>query len=301
MLKPYLILPELTTRCNLNCVFCNHHHRKHLPQYGGTPQDMDFDFYKEIVDKTAAYSEIIHPNGCAEPLLYPHIVEAVEYANKKNKITKFFTNAMLLDEKMTMGLLEAGLTEIMFSVDGCDKRSYEPFRVGASWDTVLKNIKYFIKAKNKGGYKTKPIVRITATPELALSLKAIKRFWSKLGLYRVRSTRELAIPPPSEILDADLNPRFSSGVKFECSKLNRHLTVTVTGKLVVCCVDYLGAYIIGDLTKQEPLEAFNSEEANKLRNAMKTGINFPTLCECCQTPKGYEYWRPMLDLSTYDC
>ena len=263
---------------------------------------MDFDFYKELVDKTAAYSEIIHPNGCGEPLLYPHIVEAIEYATSKHKLTKFFTNAMLLDEEMTMGLLEAGLSEIMFSVNGCDKRSFEPFRTGASWDTVLNNIRFFIKAKNQGGYKTKPIVRITATPELQPRLGEIKMFWSKQGLYRVRSTREMAISPPSNILDEELKPRFISGMKFDgCSKLNKHLTVNVAGKLVLCCVDYLGAYVIGDLTKQEPLEAFNSVEANKLRDAMKTGINYPALCEPCQNPEiRYSYLRPMLDLSEYE-
>lgn len=289
MLKPHLILLEVTNRCNLNCVFCNHKHKHDFPQYDGTPQDMGFKLYKKIVDETADFAETIHPDGCGEPLLYPHIVEAIKYATKKGKKTMFFTNATMLDKKRTHGLLEANLTRIMFSVDGCNRISYEPFRVGASWDVVLKNIRYFLKYKRRGGYKTKVTVRITRVPEIypnkysnVPTLNTIVKFWRSMGIKHVRITPEVAIPPPSKFLDPS---KWSSrGMKFSCNKLNKHLTVNVAGKVVLCCVDYLGAYVIGDLNKQSPLEAFNSKEANRIRKAMITGKKYPRFCDYCPDP-----------------
>lgn len=306
-LRPRLILVELTNRCNLNCVFCNHRHRTDFPEYDGSPQDMDFDLYKKIVDETTSHAWIIHPNGCGEPLLYPHIVEAIEYASERGKKTWFFTNATLLDRKMTKALLEANLTRILFSVDGCDKQSYEPFRVGASWDAVVENIAYFVETTRSGGYETMPRMRICLTPENESIEKEIVGFWHNLGIEHVRTVNEIVIPPPSEFLYPS---KWSSrGMKFSCRKINRHLTVNVTGKVVLCCVDYLGAYVLGDLNKQSPLEAFNSPEAKRIRKAMETGKNYPKFCDYCPDPDRmiqmpsplglHSEKRPLIDLSKW--
>lgn len=271
---------------------------------------MDFDLYKKIVDETSDHARIIHPNGCGEPLLYPHIVEAIEYASKRGKLTWFFTNATLLDRDMTNALLKAGLGKIMFSVDGCDKKSYEPFRVGASFNDVVENIRYFVEARESGGYNTFIEVRICAITENKPRMKEIIGFWHDLVTppRRIRTASEVAIPSPSEFLYPS---KWSSrGMKFNCRKIVNHLTVNVAGKVVLCCVDYLGAYVLGDLNNQSPLEAFNSEEAKRIRKAMETGKNYPRFCDYCPdpdrrillpSPLGLQSKRrPLIDLSRWD-
>lgn len=272
LMKPRVILLELTNRCNGRCPYCRHNHIKKF-------YDMDFDFYKRIVDETEGYGKVIHPNGCGEPLLYPQIVEAIDYANKKRRKTKFYTNASMLDRNMSEKLLEVGLNEIRFSVDGCDKSTFEPLRVGLSWNKVLSNIEYFLKHMKQGGYKCTTMIRATLTKETRGRWSEIRDFWEKRGVDSIVPVKEFHIPTPSEFL----KPKYSSSLNpFKCKRPIQHLTVTANGKLALCCVDYLGAYVLGDLNKTSVLEAFNSETFNQVRTAMKKGKNYPSLCNFCR-------------------
>ena len=241
---------------------------------------MDFDFYKRIVDETEGYGKIIYPNGCGEPLLYPKIVEAIDYANKKGRKTMFYTNASMLDRNMSEKLLEVGLNEIRFSVDGCDKKTFESLRLGLSWDVVLSNIVYFLNYKKQGGYRCKTMIRATIAKENKNRWNDIKDFWRKKGVNKIAPVNEIHIPSPPEFL----KPKYSSLKSFYCKRPIQHLTITANGKVALCCVDYLGSYVMGDLNKTSVLEAFNSETFNQVRRAMKNGKNYPTLCNFC-TPK----------------
>ena len=74
---PRHIFVETTARCNLSCSYCP---REKINQ------DMDFRLFKQIVDEGSQYgprSWSAHLFG--EPLLYPHILEAIAYLKKKNR------------------------------------------------------------------------------------------------------------------------------------------------------------------------------------------------------------------------
>jgi len=273
MFKPWLLVLETTNRCNLSCFYCSH---KHIKKF----YDMDFELYKRIVDETASFARAVDPNMWGEPLLYPKIVEAIRYAHEKGKKTILFTNATLLDKEMSKQLLDAGIDDIRFSIDGCDKESYESMSPNTSWDNVLSNVEDFLKLKREGNYKVKTVLAIVSTTVNVARLKEITDFWMKrVDDFSIASIKR--IPTPSEIRDS----MWISGKGFSCEKVFDHLSVKANGDLVPCCRDYLGSYVMANLNEVGALEGFNSEKFNQLRETMLSGERYPLMCRTCHSAR----------------
>jgi len=89
---PRHIFCELTANCNLSCEYCPREKIK---------EDMDYEMFKEIVKEASLYgprSFSLHLFG--EPLLYPRILEAIEFIKRKNKrhTVLLTTNGTLLNK-----------------------------------------------------------------------------------------------------------------------------------------------------------------------------------------------------------
>jgi len=104
---------ELTNRCNRTCDMCAFHSK--LALYKFPKEDMDLDIFKKIVDESEGKTTL-KLNYSGEPLLYPHLLEAIRYAKDKGVIeVRFNTNADLLDTDMMHELIKAGLDRILIS------------------------------------------------------------------------------------------------------------------------------------------------------------------------------------------
>ncbi len=85
---------------------------------GTHPINMPLDLIKKIIDQTAKYypkSQLAY--AFTEPLVYPHLLESLQYANNKGLYTTVTTNALTLKHKAD-GLIDAGLNELFVSLDG---------------------------------------------------------------------------------------------------------------------------------------------------------------------------------------
>lgn len=264
---------ETTNRCNGNCIFC-------ARQWALPPKDMDFDLFKGIVDQTPE-ADIVQVQGFGEPLLYPHIVEAVEYVAKKGRKALFYTNGSLLDEDMSRALLKAGLFRIIFSIDEMEKEKYEYFRRGLSWDTVLANVERFQQLRNRGRYKTITTVRMCETRESLPRVPAIKDFWKK-RVDIVTSRFEVDIPPPAELRESP----YVISKPIECPFPYNYLCVKSNGDLVLCCRDWFHVYVAGNLHRSTVREAYHrGARFDEFRKSHRTGVNLPFLCHICKSER----------------
>ena len=126
---------EVTTRCNLNCVYC-------LRRFwsGYEPRDMDFNTYLRILSQVEGL-ERINLYGFGEPFMNPRILDMIYYARKYFKDSKIFlsTNGMLLNESLIEKAVERGLDSIAVSVDTVNLQQLKKIRVG-SGSRVLKSL-----------------------------------------------------------------------------------------------------------------------------------------------------------------
>lgn len=256
---------------------------------------MDFDLYKRIIDSCPS-SEEIHPQGLGEPLLYPHFIEALAYAKKKGKRVLFYTNAALLDNDVSEQMLDVldGVDRIRFSVDGYDKDTYEATRPGLPWKTVLANIENFQRLKDRGGYSLQTLVRMCETEENESVMKSMVGFWRE-RVDQVSVIREIYVPTPTELAgrktasgELQSSPhlsKLSDGTLVFCEKPFRHLTVLSDGTLVFCCRDGYGINAMADLNEEpDILKAFNNEQFQKVREALRRGRDYPIVCHTCYKP-----------------
>ena len=259
-----------------NCVFCGRND-VHKPL-----MHMDFDLFKSIVD-AAPYTTQVHPQGFGEPLLYPHLVDAIRYCKERKKRVVFYTNASLLDEKMAIDLLESKVDQIRFSVDEITAELYEPLRRGLIWEEVLENIENFQYQKKKGKYKTETVARITQTKENAKRMHYITKFWSSRADLVVVSP-EVDIPTFAQ---NHAEPFITFDGKIDCPNPYEQFAVRSNGDVVLCCSDWFHNYVItniaeGSITQERILKIFNSDRYNKLRKGMETGIKCPSKCLSCK-------------------
>jgi len=104
----------VTMRCNIRCEFCNvrageYHHR-----------DIPLDRVKRLLDEAAPLGlREIHFLG-GEPTLRKDLEAMIAHAVGLGLHTRIITNGMLMDEARLDSLLDAGLHEIMISVDGLE-------------------------------------------------------------------------------------------------------------------------------------------------------------------------------------
>ena len=263
---------EVTNRCNGNCIFCGR-------EYALPACDMELGFFKNIVDQCKE-AKIVQTQGFGEPLLYPHIVEAVEYATNQKREVVFYTNGSLLDEKMARALLETNFARIIFSVDDMTKEKYEYFRPPLKWDTLLENIKRFQKMRDEGGYITNTSVRMCITPENREYVHKIKAFWSE-RVDQVAAAPEVDIPAPTELRKT---PYVNGSPITDCPFPYNYLSVKSNGDVVICCRDWFNVYVLGNLHVSSVEDIYYKGLKNRnVRLSHKSGRNIPYLCQICKT------------------
>lgn len=140
---------------------------------GDTPnrQTMPLSLCNKILEEVAptAHTVIFHFQG--EPLLNRQLPEMVRAAHQRRLFTMLSTNAQLLSKEVAVALADAGLDQIIVSMDGLSQATYEHYRQGGSLEKALAGIRYMAELpKHK-------------RPEIVLQclyLKSNEQEWEKL-------------------------------------------------------------------------------------------------------------------------
>lgn len=299
---PNLAIIETTNTCNLNCPTCT------TPRHilGRPPRIMTMEEFKKNIDQIKNYTHIAFLYNTNEPLMSPHLAEMIKYCDKQNMYTLISTNAALLDEEKTNEILNAGLDEILLCLDGMSKESYNPFRLGADFEAVKNNIKYFCSEKHKRGL-ARPYLELQfiLTKLNQHEVGLIREFAKEIGADRLRikscaigeyayskeKQKELSekfLPTLDEYKnkvlyekkeDGEIVMKRNRGSKWECKLAKTQLCILADNRLAVCCYDIKGQYICGDLNSQTMKEIVKSDRYKKIRKMAKEG-KLP-LCDIC--------------------
>lgn len=120
---PEWIVLGVNNLCNLHCKMCDvgvgfEGSNFYQNLVGAKPLNMPLELIQRIIDETARY----YPSAklgyaFTEPIIYPHLVESLAYAEEKGLYTTITTNALNL-RRLYEPLAEAGLNAILVSLDG---------------------------------------------------------------------------------------------------------------------------------------------------------------------------------------
>lgn len=172
---PDRLYVESTSFCNLHCIMC--------PTGLGTikrPKGyMDLGLFQRIVDEVAPHAPAIVMHSWGEPVMHPKLFDMIRYARSRDVWTETSTNITLLTEERARKAIDAGLDQLFLAMDGVTKETYEAVRVGASYDTTVRNIENLLALKQRTGSKMRIVMQIIAMRETRAEVEAFVRRWTR--------------------------------------------------------------------------------------------------------------------------
>lgn len=269
--KPQVLHVELNNTCNLNCKMCP---REHLTR---SPQNMSFDLYKKIISEAAELG-IPHVRLFlfGEPLLYPKLIDAIRFAKDAGiKHIDFDTNANLLSQKMAHKIVNSGLDEIVFSVDGFSKETYESIRIKGNYDKCIENIEYFLNLLKEENIKMATSIQTINFDTIRKEIGSYKLFWeNKVDLVSITELN----PMQGLVKEVD----YSGCERVICNEAFYKMVILSNGIVTTCCDDFNGELALGDIHNNTIEEIWNGVKWRKLRVDF-TNLDYSEykICERC--------------------
>jgi radical SAM protein with 4Fe4S-binding SPASM domain len=255
---PNTIVFELTNKCNIACTFCPVNHGMLRPK-----GFLTFEIYQKVLDENPQVKAV---NLChwGEPLLHEQLAVMVGYASRKKINTTFFTNGILLTEPKTDELIAAGLSELVFSVEG-DAESHQRLR-GFKLTRLEEIIRRTVEKRNLAQSQMKISISMVVGPETESLVDSTRSKWQDI------------------VDDVYLQPLmdYAGGQRTQkCRELWRgSLVVLWDGRVVPCGVDYEGTLELGNAHHQTLRSILNGPQMRRLRRLHRRK-DFEGICRLC--------------------
>lgn len=280
-----------TYKCNFKCSYCIHALSNEVLIDKGFSKDvMKFELYTKTIDDIGEYKDKLKAlifAGHGEPLMHPNIVDMVKYAKDK-KITdrvEITTNGVLLNKKMSDGLIEAGVDRLKISIQGTTEKKYKDIsKFKLDYEEFLKNLNYFHENKQH----TEVYIKII---DIALDNKEdeikFRNVFEKISTY---VDIEYAIPFVNEIDHSVIKENFDKckqghSIHSEvCSMPFYMQVVDPNGNILPCCSTDI-PIILGNVKNISLKESWESNKTNNFLRTMLKDKNLNSVCSTCSVPQ----------------
>jgi len=282
---PKFVQIETTRICNAKCPFCA------IDDWDKSTPIMPEVLFKKIIDEVKDYSDWINwvcVQKAGEPLLDKRIAMRIAYIKDsgiKNVIMS--TNASLLFEERAREILEAGIDDIMFSIDSVIKDEYEKMRVGLDFETVIDNIKTFFKLRDE--IRPQTIIRVRGVSFFDLKkdeerkhLIEWENFWNPLQKSHDRIYMKRAHNWGNQ-QDWNGNIKNNKDIYHPCIIPWSTMTISAMGIVGLCVNDYDSKMNLGDVNKNTISEIWNNDKWGNIRKLHSEGKrNNISFCKGCR-------------------
>ena len=263
---PQFIELETVRACNARCTFCaidNWADKKVKDLL--LPEDLIEKFYNDIQPHVQQIDTVCLCRD-GEPLLDRKLADRIAKLKEMGiaNVT-FSTNAQLLTAKRSQEFIDAGLTEIFFSIDGYSKEVFESIRKNLHFEKVISNVKKFVELRDAAKSPLRIRIRLVITDENKHEVDDWYNFWKPI----LRSS-DLIQARPLHNWGNQLNKENESNIEkyneIPCIAPFNMFVVHQDGRVVMCGHDYKSKHVIGDYNTQSISQIWNGEEVNKIRH-----------------------------------
>jgi MoaA/NifB/PqqE/SkfB family radical SAM enzyme len=272
---------------------------------------MDYGLFRSAVDQIAGdrIAGTVGFHVLGEPLLYPRIAEAVEYARGRGLDTVLTTNGSLLTPETVRNLMGAGLGTLMISLQMLDAEAHRCRESRLSFEEYYARIVAAIGQVRRESRQTE--VQVVTMNTWTRRFFDVDRPMRIAGSGRDLPARLVGVfhdvyravgreAPRAEIERAvrRLNPLKPSYLRVDervllsilpfmdwgnafttrrvypahvgyCSYLLDNIGVLSNGEVTICCGDYDGVTSLGNLREHSLASLLNSEPAQALREGLE--------------------------------
>lgn len=267
---PEIVQIEATNICNAKCVFCP---RDEMHRRQGI---MSLELFKKIVDECAELGIThVRMHNYGEAFMDRKLVEKVRYAKAKGiREVGMISNGSLITELVARGMIDAGLDAINISVDASGKEVFEATRIGLKYDKVIANIERLLRLRAESGKRRPKLILSFVRQNNSADEQAFIEHWRSIA---------------DKIHVTDLHNwagtlNHESDVNYPCYRPWLTFTVLWDGRVSLCCADFDGKTILGDLNTQTIAEVWNAEPYRDVRRQhLESGG--PDVCRACDLPR----------------
>jgi MoaA/NifB/PqqE/SkfB family radical SAM enzyme len=227
---------------------------------------MDLNLFKKIVDECKEHKvKTLHLHNFGEPLLDPLLIDRIKYAKEAGIRLRIFSNFSVLTEEKALSLIDSGIDEIKISIDGATKETYEAIRRNLSFEQVEANIEMMLRLRKEMNAAC-PRIRLVfvATDKNYMEVEDFKKRWQgRVDDVLISSYHNWAGGLDKE---GEIRKRL-----LPCFRIWRTFTVLCDGRVALCCLDYDGKIILGDLNNQTIKEIYHG---SKLKEIQRNHLNW---------------------------
>ncbi|MEX2662974.1 MAG: radical SAM/SPASM domain-containing protein [Vicinamibacterales bacterium] len=267
---PEIVQIESTNICNAKCVFCP---RDEMHRRQGI---MSLDLFRKIVDECVELGIThVRVHNYGEPFVDRKLVEKVRYAKEKGVAeVGMISNGSLITEEVARGMIEAGLDAINISVDASGKDVFESTRIGLKYDKVIANIERLVRLREEYGKRRPKLILSFVRQNNSADEQAFIEHWRRIA---------------DKIHITDLHNwggtlHQESDVNYPCYRPWLTFTVLWDGRVSLCCADFDGHTILGDMNSSSIKDIWNNDLYRSVRREhLESGG--PDICRACDLPR----------------
>lgn len=267
---PEIVQIESTNMCNAKCVFCP---RDDMHRKQGI---MSVELFRKIVDECVELGIThVRMHNYGEALMDRNLVDKVRYAKERGiQEVGMISNGSLITETVARGMIDAGLDAINISVDAAGKEVFESTRLGLKYDKVIANIERLVRLRSESGRRRPKLILSFVRQNNSADEQAFIEHWR-------------AIADKVHVTDlhnwgGTLNTE--SDVNYPCYRPWLTFTVLWDGRVSLCCADFDGKTILGDLNAASIREIWNAEPY-RLARRQHLESGGPDICRSCDLPR----------------
>ena len=270
---PYSVYIDPASACNIKCNFCFHSlDDKQLQETGFRSGVMKYDLFVKIVDSFKEFpcrARSFKFFGLGEPLLNKRLPEMIAYTKRQDIADRvvLVSNGTLLTPELSHKLVEAGLDDLLVSVEGISaQRYYDIAGTNIDFDKFIDEIRYFYE--NRGNCKI--YVKLAHTGLDDRGESEFHEIFDNIcdTAYVEYLTKIYQGVDYSNIIDDSsinqIGERISEKIDV-CFLPFYNLTINVFGKVSPCTFDYKENIVVGDVNTESLVDIWNGRKLNEFR------------------------------------
>jgi len=286
--KPYFMVLDTTSFCNLECVWCpTGQHRK-----SRTTCVMPKNKALNIINQFGKYLKYILLFNWGEPLLNPFITEIIKEIKKYDIGCSLSTNLNVdLDEKSVTALLSSGLDHLICSIDGITQKTYEMYRRKGNFNKAFNNLNLFIQTKKKLAL-IKPIIewQFLVFKHNEHEIEQAEKMAKEIGVDKINFAKPWCPQDWVSTIDKYSNYNLKNNKKEYkptdkyCNWLWNALVINANGSVSPCCSVENESEDFGNIFQTPFRKLWNNQNFRQARkfNITRKKTNFSNRCTICE-------------------
>ncbi len=293
--RPLSLFMEPTNICNLKCPLCPTGNGSLTKRKGYMP----FKEYKRVIDELGPTAFSVTLWNYGEPFINKETFDMIRYAKKAGLKVITSTNGFVFKTKENVDkILDSGLDEIIFAVDGIDDETYKKYRINGNFDELIEGIKALAdERKKRGKYFPYMSMQFIILKSNEHQVEEIKKLAEECGvdelilktayLWNDPEMADKYLPTDKKFLRyvSDEGVQCKSSVLPGCDGLWVGININYDGQVIPCCFDPFEKFKLGKVGEVSDFdeEIWNSKKFMKFREAVLKNKESIEMCKNCPT------------------